>query len=382
MWPKTDQHLKGIGERLRLAREGVGLSTRAVASLLSQRGVRASHVSIGNYERGLATVPDEILECLATVYKRPIEWLRGAGLVLQGVRYRALKSVSSHDKARFTHEAQVWLEMYLHLESLLGQPLVPRQPRFRIGHTVSGEELAQRIRRRYKFGIYPVPSTIRLLEDFGVHTIQVATSIRIDAFAARFDHSRVVVLNSLLPPDRMRLTALHELGHHLYEDFLTGVPLTGDDIEKRAFEFGSHLLMPESELGEAFRIKSMVRLVEYKERYGISLAAMVYRARKSGLLSQRLYQRLWQEFAKHGFRRAEPGLVPPDRPLRMESLIESAVAKDKTTYADLASHFGTDAEAVKNRVVSAMGGSTGASNSTITPGILNFQAYKQNIGLD
>jgi transcriptional regulator with XRE-family HTH domain len=45
-------HLQGIGRRLRIAREAIGLSTRNVAKLLSSKGKSISHVTIGNYERG------------------------------------------------------------------------------------------------------------------------------------------------------------------------------------------------------------------------------------------------------------------------------------------------------------------------------------------
>ncbi len=79
---------------------------------------------------------------------------------------------------------------------------------------------------------------------------------------------------------------MHELAHFLYDD---GPSLPPDEVETRAFEFASHMLFPESQLRKAFQLKSMVHLVEYKERFGISLAAMIFRARKSKMISKQLY---------------------------------------------------------------------------------------------
>ena len=53
--------------------------------------------------------------------------------------------------------------------------------------------------------------------------------------------------------------------------------------ERRGFDFASHFLLPNNQLKRRFFGKSMVRLVQFKESFGISLAAMVYRARQTGV---------------------------------------------------------------------------------------------------
>jgi len=212
-----------------------------------------------------------------------------------------------------------------------------------------------------------------LLEKFGVRVVQLHTDARVDAFAARFGGTRVVVLNSKLSADRMRLTSLHELAHHLYEDCLIGESLSHDEIEKRAFEFASHMLLPETQLERAMRLKSMVQLVQYKERFGISLAAMIYRARKSDLIPPNLYKRLWRDFGRLGFRKNEPGHVAADRPLRMEALLDAAVSDGKITFATVAQLAGTDESIVKERVFRAIRG------REQKPRVLDFEAYNRKI---
>ena len=302
-----------------------------------------------------------MLTALANLYGRSVESLLAEAGVLRGVRYRCLKSVAEGEKRRFEGQGQAWLEAYSNVEVLLGRQLSNRHPEFRVQRDVTGPALAERVRELYKFGIYPVPSAIRLTENFGIRVIQLETDARIDAFAGWLDDARVVVLNSTLPNDRVRLTILHELAHHLYEDCLDDSrPLDHEEIERRAFEFASHLLIPDSALAAAFGLKSMVRLVQYKERFGISLAAMIYRAGKSGLISKQLYERIWRDFSRMGLNKAEPGRVGADRPVRLEAMMDAAIGQKLASYEQVADWVGVPVSAVKSRVLAAMGGSAGA----------------------
>ena len=106
--------------------------------------------------------------------------------------------------------------------------------------------------------------------------------------------------------------------------------------EQRAFEFASHLLLPNSQLKRAFEGQSMVRLLQFKERFGISLAAMVYRAEKLGFVPKSTAKMLWIEFARRGWKTNEPGSVRPDRATRFEQLIDEALVNRKLSLKELA----------------------------------------------
>lgn len=354
---KSQDYQESLGRRLRIAREAAGFSTRDAAVRFTLAfGQKTSHVTIGNYERGLSKLSEEILRAFAQLYDRPINWICDNGAVLEGLRYRALKSVSVRDKKDFSHNAQLWLETYFHIEKILNRPLSSKFSPFKVSRDESGSQLAVRIRDVYKLFDHPLPSAIRLLEDFGIYVIQLSSNARIDGFAGLLGDARVVVLNANLPNDRIRLNALHELAHHLYKDCISGPALSYEEVEKRAFEFASYLLIPDSELKRAFAIKSMVRLVQYKERFGVSLAAMIYRAHKKNLISRTLYQRLWKDFARLGYRKNEPGNVIADRPVRMETLIDAAVRQNYTTYGEIASIAGTQETSIRKRVEGTFGG--------------------------
>ncbi len=358
----------------------MGLSLRDVARRLTDtHNFSVAPTTISNYEGGRTSIKPAMLAALAAVYGRPVDSILSSVRPLHSVRYRALKSVRQRDKAEFEGRARDLFEIYFRVEALVGQSLRSRRhASFSIKSRESGRSVAQRLRALYELGNYPLPSAIRLLENFGIRVIQVDTKARIDALAGWTGTTRVVALNSQLSNDRLRITALHELAHHLYEDCSEGALPPHDELEKRAFEFASHMLLPEDELIEAFRMRSMVRLVQYKERFGVSLAAMIYRARLGSHIPQRLYERLWREFGRLGYRQNEPGYVSPDRPMRMEALVDTAVGEGLTSYEEFGQSCGMTADDLHDRVLRAMGGSIRDANPEANPSSYNFEAYRHD----
>jgi Zn-dependent peptidase ImmA (M78 family) len=108
-------------------------------------------------------------------------------------------------------------------------------------------------------------------------------------------------------------------------------------------------------LKDAFDGQSMIRLLKFKERYGISLAAMVYRAEKQRVITKRMAKKLWMEFAKRGWKTTEPGDVRPDRATRFEELIDSAIADGRLTVRDAANIAAVRPEELRERIELASG---------------------------
>lgn len=366
-----------LGERLRAARETVGMSTRTVARRMSMIGVPVSHATIGNYESGRSLPSTAALEAFAKAYGRPREWFTASSATLTGVRYRSLKAVRVGDKRKYEGEALSWLEAYLEVENLV-QDALPVKKLVEIDKGTTGEQAAGLVRKHFKLGPkMPVPSVVEILEAFGTRVIELETEARIDGLAAHLGRVPVVVLNNTLSNDRIRLNAAHELGHHLFEDCIQGDRLDDKEVEKRALEFASHLLLPEPALRDAFATKSVVRLVQFKEKYGISLAAMIYRARHSEppLIKQNEYEKLWREFGRLGWRKNEPGYVPPDRPTRMEEMFDTAVQQNLMSYSDLSRLSAMPEPVIRQRVLRAMGGS-GEPDDGLSGPSFKINAYR------
>lgn len=342
-----------LGSKLKQAREAIGVSTRRVVTLLP-KSLAVSHVTLANYEGGKHQAPLDILAALADLYQRPINWFLEKGPILTGVHYRNKKSkIGVRELARFEAVAQQWLEAYRRLDEEL-EP--QRQKRnFNLGVDMTGAEAANVVRENFESKDGPVTSVVEVMEEAGIRVMELPTTLAIDAMSARLGEEDVVVLNTNVPNDRSRMNTAHELGHVLFNDCSDEKKTNHDVQEKRAFEFASHFLLTKPMLIEAFQELSMVRLVQFKQRFGISLAAMIYRAEAEKILPGHLAKQLWIEFSKRGWRRKEPGYVKEDRATRFEQLLESAVHNENLTWPQVVKLTGIREDELRNRLNMAMG---------------------------
>jgi Zn-dependent peptidase ImmA (M78 family)/transcriptional regulator with XRE-family HTH domain len=345
---------ESLATKLKTARSLTGMSTRRVAEKLAKR-FPISHATVANYESGRTVPPLDVLAALAYLYDRPLNWFLERGKELTRLRYRNLKSrVKATDIHRYEAEVQRWIDAYVALEERLDRPLVATVRRFKPKATVTPAALGLQIRRHLGFSEdEPIPSVVDVLERFGIRVLESPTDLRIDGIAARYGSEDVIVLNPVVPNDRCRLNVAHELAHILYDD--CQMPEESKAAEDRAYEFAGHFLLPNAQLKQAFVGKSMVRLVQFKERFGISLAAMVYRGEKHGFITKAEAKHLWVEFARRGWRTIEPGQVRPDRATRFEQLIDEALLGARLSLKEAADLCGVRPEAIRRRVNYAMG---------------------------
>ena len=370
----TADALPQLHVRLKTARVGAGLSVRDVVGALKKLSVSITQATLTNYERGSTFPQIPTLAALAQVYDRPLSWFLESGPKLTNVRYRNLKSrIRVADRQMYEANAERWLEAYLKLEQRLGKRL-NQQVSFR---EVDGspQEIAEKLRKRLGFNNRdPIPSMSEQLGRFGIRTLELPTDLPIYGLAAKFGEDFIVVFNSSVSADRIRLTAAHEL-IHVALGHCSQTTISADE-ESLAYEIGSHFLLPQSQIKKAFVGRSAVRLLEYKERFGISMQAMIYRASESGILDERTAKRLWVQFARRGWRRNEPGNVRPDRATGFEQLLESAINQRKIRWNEAESYLGIRKSELQDRLSAALqlDADTGLMGEEVEEGqILKFE---------
>jgi len=349
-------HVEHIAEKLRQARLATGCSTRAIADRLAPK-VKVSHATIANYESARSQPTMDVLAALAVVYDRPLNWFLSKSLSLRNVRYRNRKSrVTQSELARYEAHAIKWLEAYRAMETTLKKPLKADLCDFQFEPGESGKSAAKRLRQCLGLDAdQKITSVADLLERLGVRAIELPTDIALDGLAAAAGDEYAVILNSTVSSDRARLNAAHEVGHVLAGDCDESDIDNEGPNERRAFEFASHLLLTDDMLKEAFKSKSMVSLVQFKERFGISIAAMIYRGKESGHLSESLAKRIWIEISRRGWRDNEPGYVAEDRAVRFERLLDSALLQERLTLEQAAQLAGVRVDELRERHEWALG---------------------------
>ncbi|RME45290.1 MAG: ImmA/IrrE family metallo-endopeptidase [Caldilineae bacterium] len=329
-----------IGERIKSARRAAGLSQRALA-----KAAGISAMAISKYERQLDTPGSDVLLRLAQALKVKTEYfLRPVTITITPPTYRRRASLPKKQEEAITGQVQEWLERYLDVESLFGEPLRFALPAAFNPHITSLEEVekaALSLRRAWHLGQGPVESLVEVLEERGIRVGQVEGHNDFDTLTLwANDHTPVIVVKRGIPGDRQRFNLAHELGHLVLE------PTSDVNAEKAANRFAGAFLVPapaaRRELGSHRQTLHIFELHLLKHKYGLSMQAWIYRAKDLGILSETAAGRLFQQFRRQGWHRQEPGdAIPPEEPERMKRLVLRALAEDLISESRAAELLGT-----------------------------------------
>ncbi len=197
---------------------------------------------------------------------------------------------------------------------------------------------AQAVRATWGMTAGPVPHVVRLLESKGIVVafLGFSGSGRVDAFSTAAGSRPTVVLTadkgSAL---RTRFTAAHELAHLLlHADAIPG------DIghERQADAFAAEFLMPAAEIVTELPTRvDLPALLRLQQRWGVSVASLLYRCRELGTLSEASYKRAIMRISRLGWRTHEPGSdLPVERPALLARAFELAANSRGLTIGALA----------------------------------------------
>jgi len=240
--------------------------------------------------------------------------------------FRSLRSTPQRELERARSYARVLLEIVDHFERYLALPV----PALQMGLAIEDdarpdliEQAALRARVAWNVPPGPIPHVIRMLEHAGVVVSAVgAFDDRVDAFSMRGHTRPVIVLCSKAgAAARRRFDAAHELGHLLLHAESDG----GSKIqEAQAHRFASALLMPSEEIEPWLirRSNQLDVLDEGSRIWGVSMQALVRRARDLRALSESQYTRTMQRMSAYGWRSREPvDIGPPERPQLLDRMV-------------------------------------------------------------
>ena len=187
------------------------------------------------------------------------------------------------------------------------------------------EQAAQLIRELWGIGDGPVGHLVRLLENHGILVVfSPPQTASVDAYSFDSRLRPVVVLNPIKRDYyRQRFDTAHELGHLImHSDAEPG----GRIVEEQAHRFASELLMPAAEirnlLPATMNGNVWTTLGKLKEQWGVSMQALLFRARRLGRLGDVSYRNAMTTISVRGWRRDEPGLVGT---IEQPSLLPKAV---------------------------------------------------------
>jgi transcriptional regulator with XRE-family HTH domain len=333
--------MNGIGERLKLARRMVRISQQELAD---QAGV--SKMAISKYENNQMMPGSEVLARLADALNVRIEFLlrQPSALSIQPT-YRKHEAMSTKAEEAVIAEIQEWLERYLSVESFFSEDerdvfVFPNDFPYPVNSLEDVEAATEALRRAWQLGMAAIENLTEMLESHGIKVGLVKGDEHFDACTFWVNELLpVIAVKENVSGDRQRFSLTHELGR-----FMMGIGADVDE-ELAANRFAGAFLVPADvarrELGPSRHSLDAVELLMLKQKYGLSMAAWIIRARDLGILSDQDVDTIRQQFGQRGWRREEPGQpLPTEQPGRMTRLVRRLVAADVISRARAAELLG------------------------------------------
>ena len=295
--------------RLRIARHAAMITKKELAHRI---GVTPAAVS--QYENGTILPSTKATAALALALGMPVDFFAADRPLGEApattAHFRSLRATTQQERDRaFAHALLTW-ELAKVLQRSVKLPALdlPTDLSVKIDEPLqSTEDAARRARQYYGLGTGPVPNVVRLLESRGIVCTRLpAQTRRVFAFSCSFPERPVVVLSAERSHRAAsRFDAAHELGHLiLHPDEEPG----SHAVERQANAFAAEFLAPSSEIADALpRRADWLRLLELKSIWGISIQALLYRARSLGVMPEHIYRRTVTELNARGWRNQEPG---------------------------------------------------------------------------
>jgi Zn-dependent peptidase ImmA (M78 family)/DNA-binding XRE family transcriptional regulator len=307
------------GLRVKQAREQALMTQADLA-----RATFVSQPMIAHIEQGLKQASLELAEKIATATEVKLDFLyrpSGSTLPFGSMLFRARANVSARKFAQTHAIATNVFEIFLHLAARFELPALRLIPA-----GGSPEDAASLTRKMLGLNeASPVPHLMRAFEKAGGILLSLPELQGREAFAVWGSNRPVISIGPSSSGDRLRLSMAHEIGHLI----LHSAPTAMAQAEKEAYRFGAELLAPKDAIsGDLSGVLTIEKLGVLKRKWGISMAALLYRAKELHLVSKRNHDRLIVELSQ--FRMQEPSEfnIPLEQPRGLRQMAELLYGAD------------------------------------------------------
>ncbi|MTB51862.1 ImmA/IrrE family metallo-endopeptidase [Lewinella sp. W8] len=327
-----------LSTRLKSARLMRGYSLKELAGLTSGA---VSSATLSRFERGeIAPSPDK-LRWLARAMELPYSYFFRTPKVINQVAFRKRSKLGKKVEQQILEQTRDFLERYTEAEHLMNIPS-QKLPEFSgvIKSLEDAESAADQLRKDWRLGENPIHSVVEEMEAEGIRILAVDAHSAFDGLSSTPDSEEdFIVFNRNQPLDRQRFTLLHELGHH----YLKIAPKL--DQERAVNRFSGAFAVPASMMRE--RIGSHrkqlhpVELIGLKKDFGLSIAALLYRAKDLGIITEYAHRNAMVTISQIGWRKNEPEVfIGEEKPSRLLELLGRGIAEECISQSKAAELYG------------------------------------------
>lgn len=330
-----------FAKRLKSARVQAGLSQD---ELVNRMGGVVSKNAISKYEKSEMMASGKVLISIAKALNvKPDYFLRPFTIEIEEIEFRKKRKLGVKKIQAIKQKVSDIVERYLEVEEFLAIESSFTNPikHIEIKSQQDIERAVEELLISWKLGFNALPNVIELLEDKEIKVVEIDAPEEFDGFSGWADRKfPIIVINKSYGIERKRLTALHELAHLLL-NFPEG--LDHKQKEKFCFQFGAAMLMPEEtfkvELGEHRSHIPLAELVLIKETYGISIQAIMQRAKDLAIINEFTFVNFRKRISGN---RKEEGLgeyLGKEESTRFKQLVFRAAAEEVISMSKAANLF-------------------------------------------
>jgi Zn-dependent peptidase ImmA (M78 family)/DNA-binding XRE family transcriptional regulator len=322
--------------QLRAARRMANLSMAELAAAVKGK---VKKQSISKYEKGMMLPSSETLIALADALKVPVDYFFKSNVIeLENLAFRKKAKLKNKEYHSIVERTRDFIERYLEIESILGIKSTFNNP-VSNNYITSKDEIEKAVvglRKKWQIGLLsPVHKVIELLEINNIKIIELDVSSDFDGLSTIIRDIPIIVINKGFDNVRKRFTVLHELAHLVFRFPEEYGP---KEIEKICHYFAGAFLIPREAFIRDFSSSrsriSLFELIKMKENYGISIQAIMARAKDLGIISVSRYKEFCIKFGKSGYRKNKPGDYPVNEYSdRFDLLVYKALAEEVISFS-------------------------------------------------
>lgn len=321
-----------FSRRLKSARLMRGLS---MDSLCERMKNAVSKQSISKYENGKMMPDSTTLIALSQALNVSVDFFfRPYTVSLDSMEFRKKSKLKVSSLNSIKEKVLDEIERYLEIENLLEMDnlfTVDYSDRI-VSAPEDAREIAVSLRRDWKLGEDSINNITFLLEENGIKVIQFDTDEEFDGLSGFVNKVHpVIIVNKKVCAERQRFTALHELGHLLlYFD----ADMPDKDRERLCNVFANEMLLPSSQfiemVGASRKDISLQELIPLQKQYGLSIDAMMYKAKELGVITEQRYKgyRIKRSASPDFHKQVVETRYPQEDSRRFQTLVYKAISQE------------------------------------------------------
>lgn len=327
-----------FAQRLINARRIRGISQRELCARLDGR---ISSNAIAKYETAKMIPSSQNLIAIAEALDFGIDYFFRPFTVsidYNSFEFRKRSSLPVKKETSIKERIALLVEKYIEIENITHDDVqfTLRYDNVLLGSDNDARSLGARFRQDLDLGTDCISTPIEVLENHGVKVIEIDADSKFDGSCVKNIDLPVIVLNRNIIPERRRLTLFHELAHLVlrFEE--------GADVERLCNVFANEVLLPsaalKSLLGERRKNLSWKELKLIQESYGISVDAILVKAKQIGIISETTHRALCIDLNRNPElkMRVQESVYQKEESSRFERLVYKALSDNLITVTKAA----------------------------------------------